>query len=332
MRDRCIAAWLGLVIVATMVVAGCGADRVIPAPAKPAGLENWLYTSIGDFDTNVKRLIERPDIAGVQVVVPWKMLEPKKGQYDFSAIDEVLTYLTPRSKKLFVQIQDRFFTLPARLPQYLLTDPEYAGGAAPAEGDNGLGAQPPGAVAAQWNPNVRERFHRLLTALGQRFDGKIAGVNLPETSTQVDTAEDRTGFSCDANFNATLDNMEFGKKVFTKSAFVQYINFWQCEWKNDHRYMERAFEFAQAHGVGVGGPDVLPNRPAQMDNSYPFLNRYKGQLPLVAMAVQEPDFQYTSPATGKPYTKLEFTDFAADHLGANIIFWATSAPWLQQNN
>lgn len=331
MRGRNCAARLGSVLVAVTVLAGCGTDRPVSAPTQPSGPQNWLYASIGDFDANVESLLERPDIDGVQVVVPWKMLEPTKDHYDFSPIDRVLDSVTSRRKKLFVQIQDRFFTLPARLPRYLLTDPEYDGGAAPTEGDNGLGAQPPGAVAAQWNPNVRLRFHRLLAALAQRFDGKIAGVNLPETSTQVDTAHDRTGFSCDANFDAALDNMAYGRTVFAKSAFVQYINFWQCEWNNDHGYMERAFAFARAHGVGIGGPDVLPDRPAQMENSYPFLHRYKGTLPLVTMAVQEPDFQYANPATGKPYTRTEFTAFAANHLGADIIFWAISAPWLRQH-
>ncbi len=315
-----------------MMLAGCSRDALSPAPINPPGLDNWLYTSIGDFEASAEPLLGRADIAGVQVVVPWKILEPSKGRYDFSAIDRALDSVTSRHKGLFLQIQDRFFTLPARLPNYLLADPEYAGGAAPAEGDNGLGAQPPGAVAAQWNPNVRQRFHKLLAALALRFDGKIAGVNLPETSTMINTARDHTGFSCEANFEATLDNMGYGKQVFIKSAFVQYINFWQCEWNNDHKYMERVFAFAKAHGVGVGGPDVLPNRPAQMQNAYPFFNRYKGQLAIVTMAVQEPDLQYVNPATGRVYTRSEFAAFASDYLGAKQIFWATSAPWLGEDS
>lgn len=257
------------------------------------------------------------------------MLEPQKDQYDFLEIERVRSYLTERHKKLFIQVQDRFFSLPARVPNYL-TGREYEGGTALTVNEGGLGLGPPGAVAAQWDPKVRERFQSLLAALAQRFDGKIEGVNLPETSIQVDETRDTTHFSCDKYFNATLDNMAYGKKVFTKSEFVQYINFWPCEWNNDHRYMERAFSFALNHGIGVGGPDVLPDRLAQMQNSYPFFNRYKNRLAVVSMAVQEPDFKYTSPSTGKPYSKQEFVDFATNTLGAKIIFWATSAPWLHQ--
>ncbi|MFI9644856.1 hypothetical protein ACIHAA_00960 [Streptomyces sp. NPDC052040] len=324
----------GLILATTFVgAAGASAapaarDAATPAAKAPV---NYLYASIGDFDTDVKPLLDRPDIAGVQVVVPWKALEHQKGQYDFSAISDALNYTHSHGKKLFVQVQDRFFTLPARLPDYLLKDPEYHGGAAATTNESGLGPGEPGAVAAQWDPEVRDRFQHLLKAMAQKFDGRLAGVNLPETATAVDVSKDHTGYSDDAYFKAELDNMAYGAKVFKKTPFVQYMNFWPGEWNNDHNYMGRAFAFAKAHGVGLGGPDILPNRPAQMQNSYPFFHKYRGQLPLVAMAVQEPDFEYTNPDTGKPYTRKEFTDFGKDYLGADCIFWATSSPWLHQS-
>ena len=68
-----------------------------------------------------------------------------------------------------------------------------------------------------------------------------------------------------------------------------------------------------------------------MANSYPFFHHYQGQLALVAMAVQEPTLTYTNPATRKPFTKAEFVDFAQNFLGANIIFWSPSTPWLNQH-
>lgn len=74
--------------------------------------------------------------------------------------------------------------------------------------------------------------------------------------------------------------------------------------------------------------DIVPNRKAQMKNAYPFFNQYKNKLPLVAMAVQEPTLIYRNPATGKPFTKDEFVQFAEAYLGADIIFWSTTSPWL----
>ncbi|MEU9000659.1 hypothetical protein [Streptomyces sp. NPDC048551] len=340
MTTRQSSAMIGVLLAATLAASAL-APTATAAPAAPTpagsggggagrGPAQYLYSSIGDFDTEVKPLVGRPDIAGVQVVVPWKALEQRKGQYDFSAIEEALNYLRPRGKKLFVQVQDRFFSAPTRLPDYLLTEPEYAGGAAATTNENGLGAGEPGAVAAQWNPRVRQRFQSLLKALADRFDGRLAGVNLPETATQVDPDKDHSGYTDESYFRAELDNMAFGAKVFKRTQFIQYVNFWPGEWNNDHGRMAQTFAFARAHGVGLGGPDVLPNRQAQMENSYPFFERYRGRLPLVAMAVQEPDFEYTNPATGKPYTKEEFTDFGGRTLGADVMFWATSAPWLHQ--
>ena len=73
----------------------------------------------------------------------------------------------------------------------------------------------------------------------------------------------------------------------------------------------------------------MPWRQGQMKNSYPFFNRYKGRLALVAMAVQQPTLTYRNPATGKPFTHAEFLEFARDYLGVDIIFWSTSSPWLR---
>ena len=66
-----------------------------------------------------------------------------------------------------------------------------------------------------------------------------------------------------------------------------------------------------------------------MKNAYPFFNRYRGKLALVAMAVQEPTLTYTNPQTRKKYTRDEFVAFARDYLGVDIIFWSISSPWLK---
>ena len=120
------------------------------------------------------------------------------------------------------------------------------------------------------------------------------------------------------------------RAAFHHSYVVQYVNFWPCEWNDDHHYMSRLFAFAAAHRIGLGGPDVVPWRKGQMKNAYPFFHRYKGKLPLVAMAVQEPTLTYRDPATGKPFTWQAFESFAADYLGADIIFWTPQAPWLRR--
>jgi hypothetical protein len=294
-----------------------------PAP------QNYMYTGSGEL-AGLGDKLDRPDIMGAQVVYTWKSLEPEKGKYDFSAIERDLQILRPVHKQLFIQIQDRFFSPQDRnLPNYLLRDPIYTGGIV-RQADNPGQNKPVayGWVAEQWNPAVRHRYQELLRALAKTFDGRVTGVNLPESAIDIDMKHDKTGFTCDGYFNAELENMKVARDVFKKSYVVQYINFWPCGWGNDHNYMRRSFEFASQNGIGVGGPDIVPYQKGQMNNSYPFFHEYRNKLVLIAMAVQEPTLTYINPATHKPFTKDEFQQFGRDYLGTKIIFWSASSPWL----
>ena len=143
------------------------------------------------------------------------MLEKSKGVYDFKPIEKDLAYLQSRNKQLFIQLQDRFFTPDARrIPEYLLQEPVYGGGLIK-QGD-ASGEQ--GWVAQQWNPQLRERYQALLAALAERFDGRIRGINLPETAIDVEDRKDHGDFTCASYFQATLDNMRYARKVFQRSA------------------------------------------------------------------------------------------------------------------
>ena len=313
----------------TMILAALLAFGTPAAAREPA---HFLFADSEALATHAAR-VERPDIQGVQVVYTWRLLEPSKDVYDFSRIEADLAFLQKRGKKLFIQVQDRFFEIGARnVPRYLLEDPAYGGGLAPQRDNPGEGqAEGHGWVAQQWNPEVRARFQALLRALGRTFDGRAYGVNLPESAVDIEPTRDRTGFDCNRYFEAALENARVARDAFVKSHVVQYVNFWPCEWNDDRQYMSRVFAFAERHRIGLGGPDIVPWRKGQMKNSYPFFNRYKGKLDLVAMAVQEPTLTYRNPATGRKFTREEFIVFARDYLGVDVIFWSLSSPWLEKN-
>jgi hypothetical protein len=309
--------WLLLWI--TGAAGAAGADQPV----------NFLFADSGEL-ASIAPLLDRPDIQGVQIVYSWKSLESSFGVYDFSRIERDLAFLASRDRKLFAQIQDRFFEKHHRnVPAYLLEDPRYGGGLAP-QRDNPGENQPEGSgwVAMQWNPAVRQRFQALLRALAEKFDGRLYGVNLPESAVDIDRERDRTGFDCDAYFSAELENANAARQAFRRTQVVQYVNFWPCEWNDERGYMSRSFAFAAERGIGLGGPDIVPYRKPHMKNAYPFFNRYRGKLALVAMAVQEPTLTYTNPQTGKRFTREEFVAFARDYLGVDIIFWSVSSPWL----
>lgn len=294
--------------------------------------QNYIYTSSGDLQ-DIEKMIRRKDIGGVQIVYNWRSLEKTKDAYDFSRIEKDLEYLTKLNRKLFIQLQDRFFEPKARyVPDYILNDKEYTGGLV-AQFDNPGENKPIGNgwVTQQWNPAVQQRFQKLIGELAKKFDGKIQGINLPETAIDIDMKRDKTGFSCDKYFQAELDNLKFARDSFKQSYVLQYVNFFPCEWENDHKYMSRLFDFANKNNIGLGGPDIVPNKNVQMKNAYPFFNKYKGKLSLVAMAVQEPTLTYKNPKTRKPFTKEEFVEYAQNYLGVNIIFWSITSPWLKNS-
>jgi hypothetical protein len=285
----------------------------------------YVFLDGGPVSCSVK-FCNNKHIAGAEVIYSWKRLEIEKDKYDFSSIQRDLNLLNKYHKKLYIQIQDRSF-LPNNIPvpSYLLTN-QYHGGVA--EQSDHSGSE--GWVAMQWDPAVRERFQLLLKRLGEQFDGKIAGIILPETSADFDMKHLPYGFSCDKYFNAVTSNLTALRSYFHKSIVMQFVNFFPCEWNNDHQYMSRLFAFAKQNSIALGGPDDIPYRTAQMQNSYPFFHQDHGALPLVGIGVQEPDYNYINPKTNKPFSIQQFYDFANDYLGAEVIFWNVKEPEYSQ--
>ena len=310
---------------------GCAATLFSAAPVSAWPISkprDFVYLGQDDLDQNLP-ILDRPDIAGAEIMYIWRNLEPQKGRYDFSMIEHDLALAKARGKAMYIEVLDRFFQPNARYaPQYLLDDPEYGGGLTPQV--ESKPTKMSGWVARQWDPNVRHRFQALLRALARKFDGRIAGIVLTETAIGVDKDSPPKGFSCDSYFNAELENALVARQAFRRSHVVQYVNFWPCDWSNAQGYMSRFFEFAAAKHIGVGGPDIVPWQKGQMLNSYAFIRVYKDKVPIVAMAVQEPTLEYLNPETGKPFTRDEFKRFAATYLGVDDIFWSKESPWLRE--
>lgn len=317
----------------TTTTSSC-ASSSSPSNSPPNTVSHWLYTS--ELTDQALTLLNRPDIDGVQTLYRWRVLEPEKGQYDFSQIRRDLDLARSKGKKFWVQVQDRTFN-PNNdpVPQYLKT-PAMNNGSVP-QCDGGCDAkfEVMGWVAAHWNAGVRIRFQALLKALADEFDGEIEGINLAETSIEVEfdaatEANNQTGFSCQSYFNAEIENALYAASIFKKTHAVQYVNFWPCEWADDHGFMSTAFKSFAQGGVGAGGPDNIPFKKPQLQNSYPFLSKFRNELPISVIAVQEPDLKEINPKTNKPFTKDEFVDYAVKELGSDVIFWALSSPWLSE--
>ena len=276
-------------------------------------------------------------IEGAQLKYTWRQLEQGKDDYEFGDIRHDLALLNSKSKKLFIQVQDVSFS-PAivSIPRYLLNDPQYSGGADKQyeiPGDEEQRATPAGWVARRWDPAVRERFHKLLAALGKEFDGKIEGINLPETA--VDFGQSGRlfpkGFTPEIYRDAVISNMTALKRAFPKSVTIQYANFMpENQGDTNSTYLRSVYQKAAELNVGVGGPDLLPYKPFQMRNSYALIRQYAGRVP-TGIAVQDGNYRYENPKTRKQVTIPELVAFGTEYLKVNYIFWCTEEPFYSRD-
>jgi hypothetical protein len=182
----------------------------------------------------------------------------------------------------------------------------------------------------------RERsrqIQEITPRIRKEFDGKIEGVNLAETAYTIgDTgALFPKGFTFESYRYGVIANMKALKEAFPKSVVMVYANFMPGEWlpTEDKGYLRAVYEAARKLHVGVGGPDLLPYKPSQMNNSYPLIRASAPHVP-VGLAVQDGDYQHVNPQTGKQVTIAETIKFGKEYLGVDYIFWCTEEPYYSE--
>ena len=73
------------------------------------GTKHFIFFSQDRENIHDSAFYSNPGISGAQVTYPWKRLEPRKDQYEFSEIEEDMNFLHSKGKKLFIQLQDVTF-------------------------------------------------------------------------------------------------------------------------------------------------------------------------------------------------------------------------------
>lgn len=167
-------------VAAAFILSGCVSVSAGAAP------RNYVFFNLDRDGIRAPAFSDSTVFVGAQIKYTWRSLEPREGAYNFAAISEDLAWLQGKGKGLFLQIQDVSFVPTIRnVPDYVLNDPRYHGGADPQYAfadDNDSRPVVAGWVARRWDPAVAGRFQALLAELGRRFDGKVTGITLPETS------------------------------------------------------------------------------------------------------------------------------------------------------
>jgi hypothetical protein len=263
---------------------------------------------------------------------PWKELEPEKGKYDFSIIQEDYEYLLSHGKKLFIQLQDATFNPKyIGIPDYLLTD-EFDGGSIHQLGDNG---EIEGWVAKRWNPKVQERFAILLKALGKEFDGKVEGINLQESAID-DKSKIDSSFTAQGYTESLKINMLALKKAFSQSTTMQYANFMPGEWlpNDDKGYLRSIYRYGQEIGVGLGGPDLMIKRKGQLNHTIAMMHEGKFSVPL-GIAIQDGNYIEETGNDKVVRDRVNIVPilhaFAKDFLKVKYMFWVCQEPYFSED-
>lgn len=299
--------------------------------APDGGPGNFVYFARNHEPALERAFLQAPGVDGAQLTFTWRELEPERGQYDFAEIERYIEVLGQYGKRLWIQLSDVTFGDRLPVPEYLRADTAFHGGAA--RKYEGLEGVFDGWVARRWDPAVRRRLAALFQALAAEFDGRIEGVNLAETAIGFeDPRFHPPGFSFDAYASGIRAIMRDAGRAFRRSCVVVYANFMPGEALPavDKGYLRGIYQSAAELGVGVGGPDVLPYREGQRNNSLPLIAA-RGEHVIAGMAVQDGNLSDIDPATGESVTVDELYRIARDELRLDYVFWGREEPYYSRD-
>ncbi|MEL7111033.1 MAG: hypothetical protein AAGJ68_10465 [Pseudomonadota bacterium] len=305
-------------------------------PIAPDNVSHFVYFTRDRHRMRGHAFLKSDRFEGAQIMYAWRQLEKAEGEYDFSVIRSDIKYLKSHGKKLFIQLQDVSFSAQYKaLPNYMLTE-RFDGGMVPYRANG----KTIGWISKRWNPDVQNRFHALLDALGEAFDGEIEGINLQETA--IDVSEDLDpSFSPQSYADAIKQNMRALKSAFPRSTTMQYANFMPGEWLpwEDEGYLRGIYELGEEIGVGLGAPDLMVKRRAQLNHPIAMMHEGDFSAPL-GIAIQDGNYVGSTGADEHFKDRKERESairslvpmlhaFASDFLKVDYMFWVDQAPYFK---
>jgi len=177
---------------------------------------------------------------------------------------------------------------------------------------------------------VNKRLNALYTQLGKELDHEpfLEAVVIPESATTFENADrEKLHYTTEAYVRAVEAGMQAMKDAFPGTVVIQYVNM-------PPESIQSLADYAKAHGVGFGGPDIYPTDPVLNNPQRGVYRLYaplSGLVPLGA-AVQQNDYtQRTAFRGGGGETPVkEIYEFGRDKLHLNYIFWGTRAGYFEK--
>ncbi len=289
---------------------------VSPGPNNP-----WYMEQV------YSELKENPALQGITIRYRWSELEPAKGVYDFSAIDEHLTELAIHKKRLIILLELRSSVdyLQAELvPDYVKAGILYEGGVFPYSGSRSTDIK--GHNIKLWNPLVRDRLAALMRELGNRFNSHpyFEGVGLTETSMGKPLIT-LSNAEIDGYYKNMISINQQMRQYFPNTMVFQFINY-------PRQLIESFVNNMKETGIALGCPDVFLDEPGLFYDAaknppkgiYSYYPELSGQIPLT-IQIEKANYENTR-YDGKGYqpTISELLAFARHKLDVNYIFWTRS--------
>lgn len=264
------------------------------------------------FLKRIERYIDPPEIAGLKFLLPWKQVEPKRGEFVWQQIDGVVELARSRGKRVVIELKDRIFGdqgckgVRSILPLYIIEAGHYfVSGAA--------GAKTGQCMPKVFLPAYMDEWIRVLRTVHARYDAD------PAVEMVQCLNETALGKPIDGKFNYTF--AAYTKQLLRllaelpkgKTRFLCSINFLGGP---NSTYVKQLIDACVAHDVAINWPDPLLGQ--KMTGVQDWCSKNPGK------AVVAPDadssFLRYDPKTNKGDVPAVL-NFYVDRLGASYVFW-----------
>ena len=209
-----------------------------------------------------------PGFVGALVDLPWAELEPKKDAFDFTMLEQYLSWGEKNDRIIIGMPFDRDFKRgPGKVvPTWIPSAPFNAK----------LGNA--GSIAKIWLPAVTERRIKLLTEIARAFGDhpQLEALVLPETALGGINEESQEDFVKETYRDEIIRLIETVAPAFNKLSLFQSLN-----WLGpaDGSWLDMIAEAFVRTGIGgVSNPDTVPWAKKPM---YLTMARYAGKIPVM---------------------------------------------------
>lgn len=287
---------------------------------------HYMRLSDGDSQSSqfshIDQIATESALRGVALRVYWYELEPSRGVYDFSKVDDYLEKLKKINSasrrpsglpefRLVLNLHERKFSSASPngiVPNYILSDGAYNGGVA--ETKNGF-------VARLWEPAVMDRFIALWQALGKKYDAE------PYLEAMT-TAETTLGFGSvtpPSSYTKEGMHVQWRRLISAARAAAPRTNIvLNTNSLGTDEQMQATIDYVMGQRAAVGGPDILPGEILQSQRIWTGKVGgvdYRGKVAII----HSMDAAGLGGGQGN-YTPKEVVDFAYSTLKVNYLMWA----------